>query len=198
MKKENIKYQLLNYERNDKMLSRVPHIRYLDLAIVFYCELEEVGERGYGILTKKGMEALHMSVEELEALAAQNTPRALPFRLETLEEIVARLELLPRELVRKDRPFLPMYVLSNERRMFGSACILYPGLLHRISSYFGADLYILPSSIHECILMPANCGHPLDKLQAIVRDVNRSQVPEEEILSDSVYFYEKSGDSIRL
>lgn len=195
MNKMNIKYQLMNFEKNKGLLEALPHVRYLDLAIVFYSEIEEEEGCPFGLLTWKGLEALGIGVEEVEALAAQNTPRQMPCCLESLESLVKGFLGEHHE---EEEGKLPMYVLTNRRRMFGAACILYPGLLERISSTLDSDLYILPSSIHECILVPVGKGSSKEEFQEIVREVNASQVPEEEILSDAVYVYHREEDSITL
>ncbi|MGI6070331.1 MAG: DUF5688 family protein [Blautia sp.] len=194
MMKEKIKYQLINYEKNESMLQTLPHIRYLDLAIVFYSEIEEEDGLPYGLLTWRGLESLDMSMEELEDLAAANTPREMPFQLEKLETLVKKL--LGDQYGEQKGGRLPMYVLTNERRLFGAACILYPGLLEWISRKFSSDLYILPSSIHECILIPVGKGASQEQLQKIVQEINGTQVPEDEILSDHVYIYRQEGDAI--
>ena len=87
-----------------------------------------------------------------------------------------------------------MYVLSNTRWLFGASSLLYPGVLKRISQYLASDLYILPSSIHECIIIPSKSVYTREDLQKIVREMNETQVREDEYLSDTVYQYEESGD----
>lgn len=192
MKKESIRYQLINYERNRELLQLVPHIRYLDLVIVFYGIIDEEENTSYGLLTWQGMYAMGLTEEETERLASENTPRDMPCVLDSLEKIVERI-LGKADL---EPTGLPMYVLTNKQCIFGAACILYPNLLQRISGILGSDLYILPSSIHECILIPENAGADRKELEEIVREINRTQVPEAEILSDHVYIYRAKGDFI--
>ena len=89
-----------------------------------------------------------------------------------------------------------MYVLSNKSRVNGAACILYKDLLKDFSIEMDKNLYILPSSTHEVILLPSDGTQESAHLKAMVQEVNRTQVDEEEVLSDSVYYYDREKDVI--
>lgn len=94
-------------------------------------------------------------------------------------------------------PF-PIYVLSNQHRLNGSSCILYQHLLHDFARRIGSDFYILPSSVHEVLLIPADNQISMSTLSSMVRDVNSSQLAREEILSDHVYYYSLETDQITM
>lgn len=89
-----------------------------------------------------------------------------------------------------------MFILTNALRNQGAAAILYDGILKRLSDKFGSDLYILPSSIHECIIISAEEEDAREGLERLVCRVNHSQVAKEERLSDHVYRYERKTDEI--
>ena len=91
---------------------------------------------------------------------------------------------------------LPMYVLSNQQKLFGAACMLYPGVLKEFAKKLQNDFFILPSSVHEIILVPAEKGTDKDTLREIVTDINRTQVAEDEVLADSVYYYNRDKEQI--
>ena len=84
-----------------------------------------------------------------------------------------------------------MYVLTNEEKYLGAVCVCYPGVLERIADTFGRSFFVLPSSIHECIIVPETGEDFEGDLQEIVREVNRLYVSEEEYLSDNVYYYDR-------
>ena len=90
---------------------------------------------------------------------------------------------------------VPMYVLSNKSRVHGAACILYPDILKDFAAVVEKDLYVLPSSIHEVILLPAEGTEDSEQLKLMVHEINESQVEDEEVLSDSVYFYRRRDDA---
>lgn len=87
---------------------------------------------------------------------------------------------------------VPMYILTNISRCNGAAVMAYPNLLENIAEQLGHDLVILPSSIHEVIILSVDDQTDFRKLEEMVREVNDSQVAEEELLSDTIYVYERS------
>ena len=90
----------------------------------------------------------------------------------------------------------PMYVMSNSVGIYGAAVVLYDGELRRLASALGRDLIILPSSVHEVLVIPYNEELVIRDLREMVRHVNESEVPEEEVLSDNVYRYNRDTDMV--
>lgn len=86
---------------------------------------------------------------------------------------------------------LPLFVLSNEEMHLGAIAIFYPGLLDLIADKLGCDLYILPSSIHECLIVPSWARSDAPRLREIVKKVNDTEVRKEELLSYHVYRYSR-------
>ena len=89
-----------------------------------------------------------------------------------------------------------MYVLINSLRIYGAAGILDKELIKSFTK--GRDYYILPSSIHETIFVPADSISSAGDLDRMVREINREQVDPEERLTDHCYFYDAGADEIRL
>lgn len=73
----------------------------------------------------------------------------------------------------------------------GATVLLYDDILKELSDLFEKDLIILPSSIHEVLILAAdeNDRQNLDHYTAMVKEVNASQLQDEEILSDHAYYY---------
>lgn len=197
--KSRIVYKLINYSKNRELLKQVPHIPYLDLAIVFYCFV--MGDRigNATILVRNNHSGLwEVSAEELYILAEENTPRLLQWELLSMEQVIK--DLLPgegKETMGK-REYPAMYVLSNRLRMNGAASILYEDLLKNVAEELGSDLYLLPSSIHEVILVPAQNQTQGSAFLEMVKEVNATQLDREEILSDSVYYYSAEKEEISM
>lgn len=84
-----------------------------------------------------------------------------------------------------------MFVLTNSCRSFGAACLLYPDIMDIIGRLMGESFYILPSSIHELILVPYSKGLGKLEMEEMVKEVNETQVKDEDQLSEQVYFYDK-------
>lgn len=198
--KERIIFKLVNYERNKELLKKVPHVRYLDLAIIFNCFIETAIE-GYAtiLIYHHHLSLWEITADDLYELAMQNTPKLLHYELESMTSVLQHI------LNEEDASFLecssdplPMYVLSNRSKLHGSACILYENLLSEIAQTLKSDFYILPSSIHETLLLPTLYAHSHAELSAMVRDINATQVAKEEILSDHVYFYSRTTGKITM
>lgn len=198
-----IAYKLIHYEKNKHLLSDIPHYRYLDLAIVFYCLISTSATGSATILIRN--EHLHfwnISRKQLFDKAKENTPKLLPYDLRNLNDLMKELmkkrqdDTLPE--IKEDAALCPMYVLTNQNKLNGAGCILYEHLLKSFADKLKADLYILPSSIHEVILIPAGENASYEELSRMVQDVNETQVSEEEILSDHVYYFSRNSNSIRM
>ena len=90
------------------------------------------------------------------------------------------------------------YVLTNNTRLNGAACIFYEDVLKKFADTLQTDLYILPSSIHEVILLPKLARYDAMNLEDMVREVNTDGVSREEVLSDKVYIYRRSDGFITM
>ncbi len=199
--KERIAYKLINAERNKELLSKIPHIRFFDLAICFYYAFtHETLGTGSILVYNSQVETWKTNTVELHKLAGKNTAKLFGMELLPMEEFLKRL--LEEENGMPEETFcdLPqnvwMQILTNRARIFGAAGILYPGVLKKIAHEAGANLYILPSSVHEVILLAETGEENVRFLKEMVREVNETQLLPEEVLSDSVYYYDREKREI--
>lgn len=209
MIKNKICYRLVNAKQNQELLEKVPHILFLDLAICFYYafENEELGS-GTILIYHTHLKMWNATTEELFALAQKNTPRIFSWECSSMQKVME--ELMNEELefgegtlfeMQENEPFyrdVPMQILSNRTRTFGAACILYPGVLEQLSSKFESDFYILPSSIHEVILLFDSKSESPQELKKMIAEVNRTQVQVQEVLSNSLYYYSAKQKQIKI
>lgn len=190
--KKRVVFRLISMELNREYIRNVPNFPYLDLAVIFCCRLdtEELGEASIPIFNSHlGMWGI--TAEGLYAAAMENTPRLFPPVIQSMDEVIQGLMGVQGEMEDMDPP---MYVLSNTSRNFGSACILYKGVLEKFADRMGADLYILPSSRHEVILIPAIEKMDVREMDELVRGMNTEHLQQEEVLSNHVYrFIRKTG-----
>ena len=198
--KDRIIFKLVNYERNKELLSKVPHVRYLDLALIFNCFVNSSEDGCATILIyHHHLSFWNISTEELYTLAMKNTPQLLHYQLQNMAEVV--IDLFSEEyseLLDDTFELLPMYVLSNCTKLNGSGCILYEDLLSDISDKIDSDFYILPSSIHEVLLIPVAHAAPYTDLTSMVQEINATQLTREEILSDHVYLYSRHTGKVTM
>ena len=104
---------------------------------------------------------------------------------------------VPLSMDAEESPEQEMFVLTNRRKLYGSNILLYPNELKDVADRINNDLYILPSSVHELITVPASIGSCED-LKKTVRNVNDTVLVSDEILSYSVYRYSRKAGSIEI
>lgn len=207
--KDRIIFKLIHAERNEELLKDIPHIRYLDFAIVFQCLVsDEMFGNATIMVHNVHLKIWEKTVEELYSRALTNTPKLQQYDIKSMREVLCEMMLLEelegerikdkKEYLKELRDSTPMYVLSNRTKVQGASCILYPDILKDFAEAIKSDFYILPSSIHEVILLPAQGDEDKDYLKNMVYEVNETQVEREEVLSDSVYYYDWKKDELTI
>lgn len=199
--KTRIIYRLVNYEKNRLELENIPHIRYLDLAITFHCLVEQEKEEiGTIRIREEMMRQWQVEVADIWQVAKENTPKLFPIQIRNMNEVIAgifkeKTGVIPEECSSMQPE---MYIFTNESGINGASVLLYEDELSNFACSHDSDFYILPSSIHEVILIPYLKKFSRQKLNQMVNDVNRTQLPQEDILSDQVYTYQRSQNSIEM
>lgn len=194
--KDKIVFSLINYDRNKERLKEIPHKRFLDLAVVFRLYLDERDEhRITAQINQYHMEGWMVSVDEIYAQAMKNCARLQPVRHGSLESFLFGVE---EDDCESDGIFPKLYLMTNTSGIDGASTILYSGEMRRISERFGSDVVILPSSVHEVLLMKYDESMDMKHFGEMVRIINRNDVREQEVLSDSVYIYRRKQDSIEI
>lgn len=191
--KHQIVFKIINYNKNKELLTDIPYFHYLDLAIVFYCLVHSDANGNASILIhNQHLERWKIDKAQLLEMANENTPHLLKYDLKSMKSILSA------ETNLDVSDMYPMYVLTNTSRLNGACCILYENLLQKIAERINSDYFILPSSIHEVILLPAKDRSAIVALSEMVKEVNTSEVSEDEILSDHAYFYSREDGCVSL
>ncbi len=184
--KDRIFYKLVSLEKNKKFLRDAPHLRWNDLAIVFYYAFKKNMAAGGSITIKRQhMLMWKQNAESLYRTARQNTERDMPELLVSMSELLSEMTGV---FLREDDA-APMYVLTNREKRFGASAMLYSEKIKRLAERFGCDILILPSSVHEVLLIPDDHVREYAFYRQMVADVNRTQVEPEEVLSYGLYRY---------
>jgi len=187
--RENIYCRLVNYEMNRERLETVPYEKRLDLAVVYYYRLSLFGAENAGVVIDYAKFVDKDNEQIIREAAWENTLRDEPPAFCLLSDLIGTMP---------GSSDLPLYVITNSERYYGAICLFYPGFMKQISDMIGSDLYILPSSIHECLVLPAGCIGSSRTLKEMVHTINRSELDRDEILSDSVYYYSRKKDRISI
>ena len=214
--KKRLVLRLINLEGNTELLKEVPYQKFLDLAVVCHMVLasEEIG-CGAILIRREHMESWRIDEETLFRDAFNNSPKMEPYEIMKMEDVLKQLlkervtneaysvyenETEAEKMVaymmdyvdrKVEEVEFTMYVLSNKNRYFGAACIIYPQVLEEIGNLLQDDYYVIPSSVHEILVISKKKCIDSDSVNRIIEDVNWSQVDEEEWLSDHTYLYER-------
>lgn len=199
--KDQICFRLISAEKNAELLQKIPHIDYLDMAVCFYYAYRgDVLGNGSILIHNTHVEMWNTTVEELFELAKCNTPRIFPWEKTSMEDVVKEIagEALTGEEYQDFWDEIPMYVVSNKEHVHGAAVLLYQDVLKRLADEAMRNLYVIPSSIHEIIVLQDNGKEDVLRLKAIIEEVNCTQVEPEEVLSDNLYFYNRQDDVLNI
>ena len=188
---KNISFRLIHLQQNLPLLQKVPFIRYQDFAIVFFI-LIDVNPCGPGtiLITNEMKNSWDITTEHLYETACKNAPALFPADFRPMCSVVS--ELLGTVCTPEDQEDNHMYILTSSAKQYGASTILYPDLLESISAYLAEDYYLIPSSIHEFIILPCSYSPPAKELNAMICEINESEVPADEFLSDHVYLFSHS------
>lgn len=209
--KDHIIVRLVNYEKNEEQLQQCPHIKFLDLAITFrFLASKDAMGLASSLVYNKEFEQWNIELEDLYQLALFNTMREFPWQMDSLVRVVSECfgERLPeslREEFKRDMESLEhienrvnMYVLTNDTGINGATSILYDNVIKNFAKVQECNIFILPSSVHEVMLVPENAETEPDFLEELLLDANQSAVGLIDLLSDNIYYYNRELDEIAI
>lgn len=203
--KKHLFMRLSGAEKNADVLEHAPHIIKEDLALTFHVMLEQ-SEKGTAttMITDKIMEAYGVNLDQLYQDAMLNSPVICPARIENMGEALGRMmiedmksagalpemiEEMKKDLEESNRDN-PMTIVSNEHSVDGASAIFYPGVMDLVGDRMKGDYYILPSSVHETLVVPDDGRVAISELKDMVKEVNSTQVDPKDQLTDEVYHYD--------
>jgi len=190
-------FQLVNTERNAALLESIPSVPFLDLSIIFkiYHYNNSLGAATTTI-TNKLMASWKVDTDTIYEAAMANTPVLQEYTLCSMSDVLA--ELMPEIDIQGTMADIDMFVLTNKEKFCGCGCILYPHVLDDFAcKVMDTDFFILPSSRHETILTSA-LKKDADMLRQMVKEINATNVSQEDFLSDNIYYYSKETKKITM
>lgn len=191
--KDKVVFRLVNRKANEQRLKNLPYMAFVDLAITFHCLVSTEGSSiGSFAVTKELMKRWNVNLNVLYQYASKNTPKIFPVTIRSMEEILEDMvPTLNQDECEVDANAPCIYILSNQSGVNGASALLYPEVLEKFSYSICSNLYILPSSIHEVILVPYHKDIKKSQLMKMVSEVNETEVAKEEVLSSQVYYYDR-------
>ena len=191
---ERIYHKVVNYEKNRKLLDDVPYFRWHDLAVIFYYAMEEAAFGRASILIHNNhLDMWGQPAEAVYRTACRNMKQHMP------DLVLPMCRLLEDTMgirMEESESSMPLYVLTNRERIFGASAMLYSDKVRKLAEELNTDLLILPSSVHEVLLLPDDKAQNYDFYRQMVSEVNRTQVDPEEVLSFNLYRYDREKAEI--
>lgn len=175
-------YRLVNREMNRELLSDIPHVDFMNLAICFCCSFwhPDLGE-GTILIHNSHLEMWNVETDELMRVANANTPQLMPAELTGIQ---------------KDKNMY-LYILSNAKRYMGAATILYPGALAKISGQLHGSFYILPCTVHEVIIMADSRQYSGEQLHNMIAALGIKKNQPQDFLCEYAYYYDAATGTLK-
>lgn len=188
--------RVVSTDMNRELLETTVHMEILDLSVVVYVKMDAPGGNGLASVTvsKEHLAFWGQDEEMVYAVARRNTVQE-KITFECITSVISRL-LSEKErdlFLRQEEMILdcPLYVLTNARCLLGAVYMVIPEIMDQIAAKIGEDIYILPSSIHESLVLAVSEAGDLSQLQQMVLGINEEKVLSEERLSHHVYLYSR-------
>lgn len=195
---ESVQFELINVERNKEKLKQVPYILFWDMAATFKSFLTEHHSVP---ITNKLMEDMGTTVEELSEYARKNIHKTnfefssiVDMLIENMEEHGTKV---PEDVANAMRKETPMYVLRGKYPT-GASFLMFPEVFEGFANEKESDLFIIPSSIQELIVVPANCKRADKKdLKETLVGQNK-EIEQDIVLCDHIFKYSRKYKNITI
>lgn len=198
---------VVNAKSNQKLLSETPHyyIAEDELAVIPRLNINIADKSGFIIIKNNLLPKLQMTGEEILQVAKINTSEQNLFEINSLLSVTMQAMTDNGEDIADDfsefftESTPKAFVVTNKDKKLGACCLAYPEVIGTAIEKMGFDCYILPSSIHEVILIEKKGNfNEIEELRDMVNQVNRQSVPAAEILSDKVFQYNAKTKKIEI
>ena len=183
--KDMIVPRLVNKEQNLEQLTERPYSAIADLAVTYHIML--FNGNASTPVTNDFMKVWGIKTEELHELAVRNMARLIPGTFRGMSVVMDAICGDKTDVLDPENEML--FVLSNKGGWYGAAAVLDDKIMKSVVKRVGEKFYVLPSSVHELLVVPSNIGMDVGQLKEMVTSINASEVALEERLSNNVYRY---------
>lgn len=205
--KEHLAVMLVNTPANKRMLQEMPHENMEDLSAICYVDFPVESNDGKATMKVKNehLKMWNVDAKEMFRQARANTQPVNTPILQSMDEMLLSIfneeghatNLLDENVDFGLRSHDMLYALTNVEKQYGASMITQPEVLNKLEQLFPEGFYVLPSSVHEVLIVPDNGEMEPKMLGEMVREVNKNEVERQEVLSDRVYSYDKEKHQIR-
>lgn len=196
--KDKILPRLINTAANQEYLADKPHRDIEDLSLVYAVRMSEDSE-GFSeaVITNDLADMWGVTAQELHDKAMDNIAERPPVFQNIESVLFGNKENLEIEDVEPEDYNMPFFVLTNQQKTKGAVMAVNPKTMDRIAAKFG-DVYVIPSSVDETLIVPKSAVDDVQELARIVRQVNDSEVRPEDQLSNNVYEYDSETHTLKI
>ncbi len=180
---------LCNTELNTERLKNIVHQEFDDLSCIYKIFLPFGPKNASVTVTEQFLNNWNITIEDIHKQAIANLDRSC-----FMEQIGCFLNSISHSNI--GQLDAPMFIVSAHNNLLGASCILNTQFMNEIAEGFGEDFYILPSSIHECIVVPESAVTSVEDLNNMITFINKESVEDEEILSNHAYAYDSVLEKI--
>jgi len=191
--KNKLSIEVISAEANKELLLNIPHDRIEDLAAVyrFVLKSESTGKASI-LVSNEMMQKMGITHEQLKNDALYNAPIIRPAVIKGMNEVI-------KELMGKEAYELAngtgnveesVYVATVPDKDSGAGVLSYQNFMDQAAERVGGDFFILPSSIHEILIVKDDGEMKAELLRNMVQQINRTELMPEDKLSDNVYHYD--------
>lgn len=198
---------LVNTQANKRMLQEMPHEKIEDLSAICYVDFPVESNDGKATMKVRNehLKMWNVDAKEIFQQARTNTQPVNTPLLQSMDEMLLSIfneeghaeNLLDENIDFGLRSHDMLYALTNVEKQYGASMITQPEVLNKLEQLFPEGFYVLPSSVHEVLIVPDNGEMEPKMLGEMVREVNKNEVERQEVLSDRVYSYDKEKHQIR-
>lgn len=190
--KSYVHMEVIHAEWNKEYLKNVPHLKCLNLAVTFRLVLAE-NEEGMAstVITNQFLKWWDIQIDELIEEGMKNLYKQ-KFKIDSLYKKIG----IPEKEIKDDEKRI--YVMSNNYNQRGAVAIMRTDLLNAFAEGINSDLYIIPSSLHELILLPFDESVDVSAIKEMIQEINRNQVDEEDWLSESLYRFRRESGEVEI
>ena len=191
--KSHIIFKLINADKNKELLMEIPYRRFHNLAICYcyYVEGIKDSDNGTILIRNEHLNSWNILEDELYNCAYENTNNVAPALYHNMKDIIS--SMYGADICMDN---VRMGVVTNKSKFNGAYALLYIDKMREFADILGEDYYIIPSSIHELIIVPKSACDNVKELLNMVVQVNRTEVSAEDYLADSIYAYDSELDEI--
>ena len=192
--RERLFIKLINKEKNTEFLKEAPYEDFLDLAIVPYVRIYDK-RIGNGLIMVKNehLKLWKTDAATILAIARKNTHDHEDYTIRSIMDVLTSIGT-GNDFFSDDESDFPMYVATNRKMTNGAAVLTMNDKLREFAKVIGSDYYVIPSSVHEIILFPRTGKNDTGNIDEMIREVNRTQLGPDDVLSDHAYLYSANDE----